>query len=594
MTRRLALLLSAFAIRAGLLVFEPPRTAQADTGTNWTGEYFNNPNLQGSPVFTRIDPAVVFNWGTLSPGPGIGSTNWSARWTTVQYLNAGTYRFTITADDGVRVYIDGQTILDAWHNQAATTYTVNVQVVAGNHAIQTDYYQDDGYSRLLVWWDYILATSTAWTAQYYNNPNLQGAPVLSRYESSINYLWGFGSPDPAVPPDNFSARWTGTFAFSAATYRFTLAGDDGVRLFIDNLPVIDQWHPQALVAYSIDVPLAAGQHTLRVEYFEGTSQATVRFDYAVAVGPPPYPGSQADQWYGEYFANPYLSGSPSFIRLDGQSGINFNWNSAPPVVGFPRDSFSVRWTRRVFFPGRPYTFYITVDDGARLYIDSILIIDSWHIQPATSITKNVDITEGFHFVRLEYFQDHFESLINMTWDPPNSKNPPQLRPGAAPLASGETGWVNTHALNVRTGPGVKFDILTAIPRGDTFNVIGRNADTSWLHVQHPQVTGWLSAFYIVLTSGNINTIPIEAPAPGLPSSSTGVRARLYSGLLLRTGPDVTFPAYTTFGWGTLVDVVGRNANNTWYQVQYGGNIGWIYAPYTAIVAGTLANVPITG
>src|SRR5258708_12196958 len=120
MTRRLALLLSAFAIIAGLLVFEPPRTAQADTGTNWTGEYFNNPNLQGSPVFTRIDPAVVFNWGTLSPGPGIGSTNWSARWTTVQYLNAGTYRFTITPDHALPPHIAGQTIFSPLHTHAAT------------------------------------------------------------------------------------------------------------------------------------------------------------------------------------------------------------------------------------------------------------------------------------------------------------------------------------------------------------------------------------------------------------------------------------------------------------------------------------------
>jgi len=154
--------------------------------------------------------------------------------------------------------------------------------------------------------------------------------------------------------------------------------------------------------------------------------------------------------------------------------------------------------------------------------------------------------------------------------------------------------VNTHALNVRTGPGVSFDILTAIPRGDNFTVFGRNADTSWLHVQAPEATGWLSAFYVNLTSGNINSVPIEGFALGSPSLSTGVRARLYSGLLLRTGPATTFPAYVTFGYGTLVDLVGRNASNTWYQVEYGGAIGWIFAPYATIVSGTLANVPITG
>jgi hypothetical protein len=43
-----------------------------------------------------------------------------------------------------------------------------------------------------------------------------------------------------------------------------------------------------------------------------------------------------------------------------------------------------------------------------------------------------------------------------------------------------------------------------------------------------------------------------------------------------------------------VDIVGRNANNSWYMVQYGGLTGWIYAPYVRIVAGYLPNVPILG
>src|SRR5215475_7794890 len=166
MIRRMALIVTALAVALMTAVFEPPRPARADTGTNWTGAYFNNRNLQGTPVFTRIDPALVFNWGPYSPGPGLGSSNWSARWTTAQYLNAGLYRFSITPDDGVRAYVDGQIILDQWHDEAPTTYTVDVQVVAGNHAIQVDYYQHIGSATLSVYWNYVLAVSSAWTAQY--------------------------------------------------------------------------------------------------------------------------------------------------------------------------------------------------------------------------------------------------------------------------------------------------------------------------------------------------------------------------------------------------------------------------------------------
>jgi uncharacterized protein YraI len=581
----------------GAAFFEPPRPAHADTGSNWTGSYFANRDLQGIPVFIRIDPALIFNWGLNSPGPGIGSSNWSARWTTIQYLNAGTYRFTITADDGVRAYIDGQIILDAWRDQAATTYYVNVQVVAGTHAIQVDYYQGGGNASLSVFWDYIVAQSTAWLAQYYNNTSLAGAPVLTRYENSINYFWGTGSPDPVVTRDNFSARWTATLPFSAATYRFTLAGDDGVRLYIDNATVIDQWRLQGVTAYSIDVPLAAGLHTLRVEYFEGTDQAIVRFDYAVAIGPPPYPGTQSDQWYAEYFPNPSLQGSPSFIRLEGLSGINYNWSQNSPAPGFPQQNFSVRWTRRVYFPGRPYVFYLTVDDGARLYIDTTLILDEWRVQGVSSYRKVVDLTEGYHVLRLEYFNNLYQSVINMTWDPPNGQAPP-MPPGGPPQppppSTGVTATVtNASFLNIRAGPGISFEILSVASRGNRFAVTGRNPDNSWLRIIFGNnATGWVSAFYTTV-SGNLNSLPVVSVVPG-PPRLTGVRGKLFSGLRLRAGPGTYFPQIGDLEWGAVVDIVGRNASNTWLQVQFGGVTGWIYAPYVRIVAGSLFNVPITG
>jgi uncharacterized protein YgiM (DUF1202 family) len=594
MARRLSRILIALAILILGVVSQPPRTTLADTGSNWTGNYFNNMTLSGSPVFSRIDPVVVFNWGTLSPGPGIGSTNWSARWTTVQYMNAGTYRFTITADDGVRAYVDGQIILDQWHDQAPTTYTVDVQVVAGNHAIQVDYYQHVGSAMVSVYWNYVLSATSAWTAQYFNNSALAGAPIVTRYETGINYFWGNGSPDPLIPPTNFSARWTGAFAFQAATYRFTLAGDDGVRLFIDDLPVIDQWHVESLTAYSIDVPLSAGIHTLRVEYFQAGGQAAVRLDYSVAVGPPPYPGVQSNAWYGEYFANEGLQGSPSFVRLDGQSGINFNWNVTSPAPGFPRDNFSVRWTRNVYFPGRPYVFYVTVDDGARLWVDSTLLIDAWKVQPATTFSAYATITQGYHIVRLEYFQEHFQSVVSMTWDPPDGQTPPQYINGGPASPTGVTATVTAYALNVRTGPGIGYDILTQVRRGDNLIVLARNADISWVRMQSANAAGWVSSYYVQFNGSNPLTLPVEAPPAPPPTFSTGVSAKLYAALLVRNGPGANYPVIGTLSWGTVVSVIGRDSSSQWYQIVYGSTTGWIYAPYTTIVSGFIGDVPITG
>lgn len=591
LTRAMMVLLSITVVIA--FGWQP---ARADTGQNWTGTYFNNRDLQGLPVFTRIDQAVVFNWGPNSPGPGIGSQNWSARWITIQFLNAGRYRFTVTSDDGVRLWINGQNVLDAWREQAPTTYSAVVQVTTGNHAIQVDYFQGLGDARIAVSWDPEYTVSSAWTAQYYNNPDLLGAPVITRYESRIDYFWGNSSPDPAIIPDNFSARWAITQQFNAGVYRFTLAGDDGIRLFIDDLLVINQWRDQALTAYSIDVSLSAGLHTMRVEYYDRVAGAAVRLTYEPAVGPPPYGGNTSTQWYGEYYANPSLAGVPTFVRFDGTSGIRFDWSRAAPAPAFPRENFSARWTRQVCVPGRPYTFYITADDGVRFYIDVTLVLDAWRLQDRTTFRVPVDLTAGCHTFRVEYFQASGNSVMDLTWDPPDAQNPPQYVGGPPPSPTGVTAIVNTSALNLRSGPGVGFDILARLTRNTPLTLSARTVDSTWVRVTTPNaVTGWVSRSFIRLTSGNINTLPaISAGPPPGPGQPTGVRARVLTTLRVRVGPGVQFAQLGTLSWGVIVDVVGRNADSSWVQVRFGSVLGWVYSPYLQIVSGSLLNVPVTG
>jgi uncharacterized protein YraI len=592
--------LSTILICAALFVaaFGFPAPAHAETGSNWTGSYFANPNLAGTPVFSRIDPALVFNWGPNPPGPGIGINYWSATWTTIQFFTAGTYRFLVTADDGVRVYINGQRILDQWREQAPTTFMVDVNLATGTAAIQVDYFQGVGDASLIVSWSRLLTQSTAWTAQYFNNPFLAGAPVLSRLEPQIDHFWGLGSPDPRiVPTDRFSARYTATFPFNAATYRFVLVGDDGVRLWIDDILVIDQWKDQVATGYSIDVPLTAGLHTLRVEYYENVNQAAVRLTYSPAVGSP-YAG-QDNFWYGEYFTNMTLSGTPTLIRNDGRSGINFNWNAAAPAPGFPREYFSARWTRRICdFPGRPTQFTLITDDGARFYIDTTLIIDAWKTQSLTTYTRNVDLTSGCHDLRLEYFQELRESQIFLTWNPPDGQNPPLSLPGGnVGQPTGVTATVNTGVLNVRAAPSVSGAQLAQVTRGTFLTLTARNADGSWVRVITPLgVQGWVNARFLTLTAGSIFSLPdgtsggISPTAPPI----TGVKGQLTSGLRLRAGPATSFAELGLVEWGTVVDIVGRTANNEWYQVRSGANVGWIFAPYVRIVQGNIFNVPITG
>jgi uncharacterized protein YraI len=146
-----ALALAGVLIGPALLA----QPAQAQTfGSNWTGLYFNNPTFSGPPAITRIDPQINFNFGTNSPAPGfVGNTNYSISWSAVQTFAAGTYRFTAVADDGVRVRIDGTTIIDALTPTGAIqTINVEVAVAEGPRTINVDFVQDTGIAVIQFFW----------------------------------------------------------------------------------------------------------------------------------------------------------------------------------------------------------------------------------------------------------------------------------------------------------------------------------------------------------------------------------------------------------------------------------------------------------
>ena len=115
-----------------------------------------------------------------------------------------------------------------------------------------------------------------WTAKFYNNEDLSGAPVLTRRDAGINFNWGYGSPAPAsVMADHFSAQWSRSASFSGGTYRFYARSDDGVRLWVDGVNQIDEWREQAITGFYKDVVLNQGSHTIVVEYFERTGLAEI-------------------------------------------------------------------------------------------------------------------------------------------------------------------------------------------------------------------------------------------------------------------------------------------------------------------------------
>jgi beta-glucosidase len=115
--------------------------------------------------------------------------------------------------------------------------------------------------------------------EFFNNENLEGAPALVRTDEQVSFEWGEGSYADGQPTDHFSARWSGVFVpRSSDDYKFYVSADDGARLYIDDARVIDDWHNHAETLNTYAVHLDAGHaYKVRLEYFEGTGSAGVRF-----------------------------------------------------------------------------------------------------------------------------------------------------------------------------------------------------------------------------------------------------------------------------------------------------------------------------
>ncbi len=265
------------------------RNAQSGT---WRGEYYSNGSLYGNPTLVRNDGAINFNWGYGSPSGEIPSDNFSARWTSDIYFEAGRYRFSTETDDGVRLFVDGALLVDRWQAMPPTQFNSEVELSAGVYTVRMEYFEAGDQARANLWWTRIsTAPTAAWRAEYFNNTALSGAPALVRDEPSLDFNWGNGSPSGSVTADRFSARWTRTIAVAPGTYRFTATHDDGIRVWVDNGLVIDKWQSQSARSTTADVQLDGRPHQIRVEYYENAGAAVARLGWAPVPPPPPRVGN---------------------------------------------------------------------------------------------------------------------------------------------------------------------------------------------------------------------------------------------------------------------------------------------------------------
>jgi len=138
-----------------LALAAPVASQAADAQTGLKAEYFANETLSGTPATERVDPTVDFAWEGVEPAAGVGDHGFSVRWSgVIKPRYSERYTLTTRTDDGVRLWIDGQLVIDDWHRHAVKANTVEVDLVADQaHAIRMEFYEHLGRAEARLQWE---------------------------------------------------------------------------------------------------------------------------------------------------------------------------------------------------------------------------------------------------------------------------------------------------------------------------------------------------------------------------------------------------------------------------------------------------------
>jgi hypothetical protein len=313
---------------------------------------------------------------------------------------AGTFTFTTVSDDGVRLYVNNQLIINHWTDHGAATDSASVTLAANQkYSIRMEFYEHVGAATARLSWAYpgqalqVVPQSMLFPSAPVNQPPAVDAGTDQTITlPAVASLKGVARDD-GLPGSGLTFKWSkisgrensagGTVTFSNQNALSTSAAFGADGIYVLRLAVSD-----GAVTVSDDL-------TVTVKLTTGTGLTGRYYN---------------DPGTGTHFVTLVTT------RVD--ATVNFAWNTASPASGVHADNFSVRWTGQVQAPVTgSYRFTTLSDDGVRLWVNGQLVINNWTAHaPTTNTSAAISLSAGVKYtITLEYFERREAATIKLQW-----------------------------------------------------------------------------------------------------------------------------------------------------------------------------------
>lgn len=500
--RRFHLFILVVVFLVGFTIVTPtttslsPEKASAQQGTIcgnglWDTQYY--PNTTATP--TGVDQTICItgsqltsgiNWGTGSPLVGvIGTDFWSASFQAQVTLgNPGTYTFTSAYQDGIRLFVNGQLIVNTFLADVATvqnsTGTFTSTAVNQVVTVRLEFVNFSGSAQVSLNWSLsgggTQPVGQPWTAQYFNNRTFTGTPITGPTipAGPLSIDWQFSVPAAGVNADGWSSRFTRVVNFpTGGVVNFEARADDTVTVYVNGGVVLASapFFAGEGVIYRGSISVPAGNSTIVVDHTDIVDQAYI-------------------------FVNWSGGGDTSGGGTPGTDPTN-------PIVVSPTGVVATVNTSVLNFRSAPTTSaqrITQINRGEQYAVLGQNVGGDWaYLQ--------VDGTRGWSFAQFLSFSGDFASV-------------PILGADGQPITIDDSGNVVLEArpvgnMRIRECPNFSCARLGFVPWGDVVSVFGQSFDGRWIRIAYTgsagTIVGWTSKIWFRPANDLDSPLPANLP-----------------------------------------------------------------------------------